>query len=573
MLKGWEVKQLDELCSYINDGTHQTPKYVKEGIPFYSVENVTNDNFKNCKYISEKEHCTLKRRCNPEKNDILMTRIGSIGECKLIDWDINASIYVSLALLKTNNLIRSDFLAHYINSKQFKEEALKLSLPNATPQKINTQNIRKIKIIYPSDINEQIDIANSLTDINLYIKNLEGLLKKKKLIKQGVMQELLTGKKRLPGFTKEWSLESNIFKFIKGKQVSHQELDGFGKYKMYNGGISFSGLYPDYNYEDKIIISEGGNSCGFVNYIKTKFWAGGHCYVIISCDLDKKFLYQLLKFNQNKIMSLRVGSGLPNIQAKNLSKMNFYFPTSKQEQIEIGKILTDMDEEINSLEQDLEKYKQIKQGMMEQLLTGKIRLVEKIDNEQTLPEKKHNQHFDDAVVFANIVASCYDPEYPLGRKKCQKMMYLFKRFNGCSVDQFKHYAAGPYDNKARYGGFETIAIKNKYVVENKSAKGSSFAPGPEIEKAKAYCSKYGYDKFIPIFNKHLKFKKVDELELYTTVDKTILELKAQGSPINLNTIKTYISNDKTWVSKLSREVFNDENIEEAIRFSQLVLGA
>ena len=152
-------------------------------------------------------------------------------------------------------------------------------------------------------------------------------------------------------------------------------------------------------------------------------------------------------------------------------------------------------------------------------------------------------------------------------------MYLFKRFNECSVDQFKHYAAGPYDNTARYGGFETIAIKNKYVIENKSSEGSSFEPGPEIGKAKAYCSKYGYDKFIPIFNKYLKFKKVDELELYTTVDKTILELKSQGAPINLNIVKTYISNDKTWVSKLSREVFNDENIEAAIRFSQLVLGS
>ena len=60
---------------------------------------------------------------------------------------------------------------------------------------------------------------------------------------------------------------------------------------------------------------------------------------------------------------------------------------------------------------------------------GKKNEVEESDNVQILSEKKHNQHFDDAVVFANIVDSCYDPSYPLGRKKCQKMMYLFKRFN------------------------------------------------------------------------------------------------------------------------------------------------
>lgn len=498
-----------------------------------------------------------------KEDSITITGRGTIGVAEFRKDKFDAIIRLLVLEKKTNNL--SQYITYYIN------HFIKFNVESTGVPQLTVPQIKNIEIKLP-DLSVQKIVVEYLTNIEKYIKSLEKLIEKKKLIKQGVMQELLTGKKRLPGFNKEWSLESNIFKFVKGKQVSHQELDGFGKYKMYNGGISFSGLYPDYNYEDKIIISEGGNSCGFVNYIKTKFWAGGHCYVIISCDLDKEFLYQLLKFNQNKIMSLRVGSGLPNIQAKNLSKMNFYFPTSKQEQIEIGKILTDMDEEINSLEQDLEKYKQIKQGMMEQLLTGKIRLVKESDNVQKLPEKKHNQHFDDAVVFANIVASCYDPGYPLGRKKCQKMMYLFKRFNNSSVEQFGHYAAGPYDNKARYGGFETIAIKNKYVVENKSNKGSSFAPGPEIDKAKSYCLKYGYDKFIPIFNQYLKFKKVDELELYTTVDKTILELKEQNLPINVNTVKNYISNDKTWVPKLSREVFNDENIEEAICFSQLILG-
>lgn len=204
MIKGWKTKKLGQLCSFINDGTHQTPKYVKEGIPFYSVENVTNNNFKNCKYISEKEHLKLKQRCNPEKNDILMTRIGSIGECKLIDWDINASIYVSLALLKTNDIIRSDYLAHYINSKNFQKETIKLALPNATPKKINTQSIREIPIFYPSSKLEQREISSILTNIDLYIEDLKKLIEKKKFIKQGVMQELLTGKKRLPGYNGKW---------------------------------------------------------------------------------------------------------------------------------------------------------------------------------------------------------------------------------------------------------------------------------------------------------------------------------------------------------------------------------
>ena len=300
------------------------------------------------------------------------------------------------------------------------------------------------------------------------------------------------------------------------------------------------------------------------------------CFGFRLYDLKRIFpLYIVDYFRSNdgrkKIIQIAQGSTRYNLSKEYFLKLLIPIP-EYEEQKAISTIISDIDDEINFLEQELEKYKNIKQGMMEQLLTGKIRLIEFNENIQSMSDKKHNQHFDDAVVFANIVASCYSPDYPLGRKKCQKMMYLFKRFNNSSVEQFGHYAAGPYDNKARYGGFETIAIKNKYVVENKSNKGSSFAPGPEIDKAKSYCSKYGYDKFIPIFNQYLKFKKVDELELYTTVDKTILELKEQNLPINLNTVKNYISNDKTWVPKLTREVFNDENIEEAIRFSQLILG-
>src|SRR5690625_197563 len=96
----WEHKSLRSICVSIKDGTHYTPKYVKNGIPFYSVENVSMNDFKNTKFITVEEHKKLIQRCNPEKGDILLTRIGTLGITKLIDWEVDASIYVSLALLK-----------------------------------------------------------------------------------------------------------------------------------------------------------------------------------------------------------------------------------------------------------------------------------------------------------------------------------------------------------------------------------------------------------------------------------------------------------------------------------------
>ncbi|MCM3900757.1 MAG: restriction endonuclease subunit S [Pyrinomonadaceae bacterium] len=117
----WEVKRLGDIAE-IRDGTHQTPKYVEIGVPFFSVENVTNGDFSNTKFISEAEHRFLTRSFKIEEGDILMTRIGSIGDCKLVDWDFDASFYVSLALLKIRKRYSAAFICHYSESASFKKE-------------------------------------------------------------------------------------------------------------------------------------------------------------------------------------------------------------------------------------------------------------------------------------------------------------------------------------------------------------------------------------------------------------------------------------------------------------------
>lgn len=109
----WKSMLLGDIAE-VKDGTHQTPKYVKSGgKPFYSVENVTADDFKNVKHISLEEHKALTSNYRIEKGDVLMTRIGSIGCCKYVDWDVDASFYVSLALLKINEKYDSKFISYF----------------------------------------------------------------------------------------------------------------------------------------------------------------------------------------------------------------------------------------------------------------------------------------------------------------------------------------------------------------------------------------------------------------------------------------------------------------------------
>ena len=193
--QGWEIKKLGEIAE-VRDGTHQTPKYVKAGIPFYSVETVTNNSFANTKFISEEEHKMLTKSFRIEKGDILMTRIGSIGDCKLIDWEVNASFYVSLALLKIKVGVSANYICHYSKTEKFKKEADINSLQSAIPRKINLGPISNIKIKLP-DFKEQTRIATILSDMDSEIQALETKLEKYRNVKLGMMQNLLTGKIRL----------------------------------------------------------------------------------------------------------------------------------------------------------------------------------------------------------------------------------------------------------------------------------------------------------------------------------------------------------------------------------------
>lgn len=133
----------------------------------------------------------------------------------------------------------------------------------------------------------------------------------------------------------EYSL-SELAEIIKGQQINGSELSESGKYYVMNGGIAPSGYYDNYNTEaDTISISEGGNSCGYVQYNTSKFWSGGHCYTLRikpTAFIATQFLFNFLKWKEPDIMALRIGSGLPNIQKKDLSKVCIIVPTLDRQQ-------------------------------------------------------------------------------------------------------------------------------------------------------------------------------------------------------------------------------------------------
>jgi len=184
----WEEKKLGDI-SNIYDGTHTTPDYKKEGIPFYSVEHLTRNNFLNTKFISKEVFEKENKRIKIEKGDILMTRIGDIGTSKYIDWDVNASFYVSLALIKKSDSNNTIFINQYIKSSFFQKELHKRIIHVAFPKKINLGEISHCLINLPS-LTEQTQIAGFLTKIDHKINFVEKQLVDTKNYKKSLLQQM-----------------------------------------------------------------------------------------------------------------------------------------------------------------------------------------------------------------------------------------------------------------------------------------------------------------------------------------------------------------------------------------------
>lgn len=191
----WKLSPLNKLTK-IYDGTHSTPSYVENGIPFYSVEHLTSNDFTRTKFISESVFEQENKRVKLEKNDILMTRIGDIGTCKVLNWDVKASFYVSLALIKKSEKFNSDFLSFYMNSQEFQAELWKRTIHVAFPKKINLGEIGNCLIRLPS-VEEQRKISEFFLLADQEIETLQKKLDCLKQEKKSLMQQLLTGKKRV----------------------------------------------------------------------------------------------------------------------------------------------------------------------------------------------------------------------------------------------------------------------------------------------------------------------------------------------------------------------------------------
>lgn len=196
----WEVKELKELTHKITDGAHRTPTYVEDGIPFLRVTDIQRPHidWSKTKYIPESEHAELIKRCNPEKGDILLSKNGTIGLTKVIDWDREVSLFVSLCLIKPiKDIIENHYLSDYLSSNglpQILERGKKMTVTN-----LHLVEIKQLLIPVPT-FKIQSKISEIISKVDSSIQSEENRLKALDQLFKTLLNNLMTGKIRVKNF-------------------------------------------------------------------------------------------------------------------------------------------------------------------------------------------------------------------------------------------------------------------------------------------------------------------------------------------------------------------------------------
>ena len=374
----WEVKKLGKVGEIdkksLNSNTDKEYEF-----DYISLSDVDSDQFSIKTSKQKFKNAPSRARRIVKKGDVLLSTVRPNLEGFTIIRDEVKDLIAStgFAVITSKNELHNEYLFNFLFSNIIKRQFHKLLVGSNYPA-INSSDVENLKIPLPP-LQEQKKIADCLSTCDSAIEKQSQLINVLTQRKKALMQQLLTGKKRLPGFEGKWKEVKlgEICEIKKGSQINKIELSSNLGFPVINGGIEPSGYYDDWNVaENTITISEGGNSCGFINFIKEKFWSGGHCYTLqnLKININKNFLFYFLKNSENQIMKLRVGSGLPNIQQKDIKNFEILLPKI-EEQTAIAEILATADRELTLQKEKLVQLQTQKKGLMQVLLTGKKRLI------------------------------------------------------------------------------------------------------------------------------------------------------------------------------------------------------
>ena len=377
--EGWKLKRLGELGSVVRGGSPRPagdPRYFDgQFIPWLTVAALTNIPEHQLRVTDTAGFLTeegAKHSRTLERGTLIIANSGAtLGVAKVLN--VTCCANDGIAAIVNQTAGDKEFVCHYINSRT-KHLREVVATGNGQPN-LNTTLIREMPIPFPPPA-EQRAIAGALSDVDALLGALDQLIAKKRDIKQATMQQLLTGQIRLPGFHGEWQVKrlGDVVEIIKGELITEKAAIP-GNIPVIAGGKKPAYFHNRANRAGKTItISGSGASAGYVSFFEMPIFASdcstireGPSYVI-------QFIYFVLHLRQGEIYRAQTGGAQPHIHPNDLRPMSIGVP-QVAEQTAIAEVLSDMDAELAALEQRRDKTRVLKQGMMQELLTGRTRLA------------------------------------------------------------------------------------------------------------------------------------------------------------------------------------------------------
>ena len=380
----WEIKKFGDVAK-ITCGVAATPEYVDAsiGIPFFSARNVQNGrlDLNYFQYISVELHKKLTKNTKPERGDILLTRVGAgIGEAALVNIDFEFSVYVSLTLIKCSKKIESEFIKLLLNTNYYRYLATRDQFAGGGVQNLNVQMVKDYPIPVPPLL-EQKKIAQILSTWDQAISATEELLENSQKQKKALMQQLLTGKKRL--------LDENGGEF--SDEWQRIELGLLLDYQQPTPYLVESTAYSD-SYETPVLTAGKTFILGYTNESSGIYQDQLPVIIFDDFTTDSKYVNFPFKAKSSamKILTAKKGVSIKFVfEAMQMLQFtvgghqrhwisifsNLVIPLpNKKEQQQIAEVLSLADQEIETIQKKLDCLKQEKKALMQQLLTGKKRV-------------------------------------------------------------------------------------------------------------------------------------------------------------------------------------------------------
>lgn len=377
----WEVDYIGNLFAFKN-GLNKGKEFFGMGTPIinymdvYGGREILAENVKGTVEVTKNE---IMNFC-VKKGDVFFTRTSEtpeeVGISSVLVDDIVDAVFSGFILRArpTDCRLTNGYKKYCFITNRTRKDIIS-SCTYTTRALTNGRSLSKVLLPIPP-LPEQTAIATALSDTDKLMESLERLIDKKRRIKQGAMQDLLTGRKRLPGFSGEWEVKKlgDVADIQKGQMITEKDSIA-GPIPVIAGGKkpSYYNMYANRNGKT-ITISASGANAGYVALYKQPIFASDCSTISENNKYCIEFIFYQLLLMQKKIYYLQTGGAQPHVQPSNLISVPIN-ATSIEEQKAIAQLLSDMDSEIEALEQKLAKYRSIKQGMMQELLTGRIRLI------------------------------------------------------------------------------------------------------------------------------------------------------------------------------------------------------